>query len=81
MTLAAVRLSWTSEQCLEATPSELALQLYAERKRRNYALTQKAWEISWLMSPHVPSKHSSKIAPKRILMSAPGYDPDEEELK
>lgn len=79
--LAAVRLSWSVEQCLDATPAELALQLYAERKRRNYALAQKSWEISWLMSPHVASKHSSKIAPKRILMTAPGYDPDEEELR
>lgn len=52
----------------------------AERYERNAKARRASWALAWSLSPHVAKKDQSKVSPRAILSTAPGYDPDPEEL-
>lgn len=70
----------TPNEFRSTSPRDLAMMFRGERWRWNRELIKWSWIISWLVSPHVRKQDQSKTEARRVVMSAPGYDPDEEDL-
>lgn len=55
--------------------------LSSARRRNNEALAREAWALSWTVTPHVDKRHRNAVTPRVIVMGAPGFDPDPEEIE
>lgn len=78
--MAQVLLGLNAREFWSRTPTELASEFWAQRRRNNLALAREAWKMEWLLAPHLSRRDRSKARAQRILWGAPGYDPDEDEM-